>query len=79
MVKQSKIDSFLESLTNILVRAPINMAANSVVFPVMGYQITIVQNFAFMVFFTCVSLMVSYAIRRVFNGRSIYQAIKGKL
>jgi len=76
-MKQSKIDSFLESFTNILVRAPINMAANTVVFPAMGYQITLVQNFGFMIFFTVVSLLVSYGIRRIFNGRSIYQAIKG--
>jgi hypothetical protein len=78
-MKQTKTDSFLESLTNILVRAPINMAANTVVFPAMGYQITLVQNFSFMVFFTCVSLIVSYSIRRLFNGRSIYQVIRNRL
>ncbi len=75
-MKQSKIDSFIEALINILVRAPINMAANTVIFPAMGYQITVVQNFAFMVFFTVISLSVSYAIRRLLNGRSIYQVLK---
>jgi len=54
------------------------MAANTVVFPAMGYQITLAQNFGFMVFFTFVSLSVSYGIRRLFNGRSIYQMIRNR-
>jgi len=76
MAKQSKIDSAFESLVNISIRAPINMTANSFVFPAMGYEITIVQNFGFMVIFTIISLITSYCIRRLFNGKSIYRRLK---
>lgn len=68
-MNQSKIDSALESFVNISIRAPINMTANCFVFPAMGYDITIVQNFSFMVIFTITSLTTSYAIRRFFNNK----------
>jgi len=75
-MNQSKIDSILETITNTLIRAPINMTANTVIFPALGYEITIVQNFSFMVIFTVISLVTAYCIRRLFNGKSVYRAIK---
>ena len=70
-MSQSKIDSVLESFVNISIRAPINMTANCFVFPAMGYEITIVQNFGIMVIFTIISLITSYCIRRFFNNKPI--------
>jgi len=78
-MKQSIFDSAMEALTNILIRAPINMLANTVIFPALGYQITLVQNFTFMAFFTVVSFLVSFGIRRLFNGKSVYQFILTKV
>ena len=75
-MSQSKVDSFLESMANIVIRAPINMLANSVVFPWFGYEINLAQNFGFMVIFTLISLAVSYCIRRAFNGRPVYGVLK---
>jgi len=75
-VTQSKKDSLIESITNIVIRAPINMFANTVIFPLFGYQITLAQNFGFMVIFTFISLAVSYGIRRAFNGKPVWQTIK---
>jgi hypothetical protein len=74
-MKQTKIDSLFESITNIIIRAPINMAANTVIFPALGYEISLCQNFTFMMFFTVVSVLVSYGIRRLFNGKSVYRSI----
>jgi len=78
-MKQAKIDSILEVTVNTLLRAPINMAANEFVFPLFGYQITLAQNFGFMIVFTVISLTVSYIIRRIFNGRPVWATLKSKL
>lgn len=77
-MSQSKADSVIEVLVNTLIRAPINMLANEFIFPFFGYQITLVQNFGFMVFFTVLSLSVSYAIRRAFNGKPVYQTLRNR-
>ena len=76
-MNQQKIDSVIEVSTNVLIRAPINMMANTVIFPLFGYQITVSQNFGFMVIFTIISFTVSYSIRRLFDGKPVYRTIKG--
>lgn len=74
--QQSKTDSILEALTNIAIGAGIALLAQIVWFPIIGKSFTLGENLATMVFFTLISFARSYVVRRLFNGRSVYQAIK---
>jgi hypothetical protein len=75
---QSKIDSILESITNVMVGFSINFIANLLIFPIFGWSISISQNMILGAIYTIISLLRSYCLRRAFNGRSVYQAIKIK-
>lgn len=75
---QSRIDSFMESLTNVVIGLCVSQLANLVVIPlVFGIQITATQNLSLAGLFTIVSIIRQYVLRRLFNGRSPWQAIKG--
>ena len=76
---QSKIDSALEAITNILIGAGIALMAQIIWFPVLGKSFTLTENLLTTAFFTMVSFIRSYGLRRLFNGRSVYQSIKDKL
>lgn len=73
---QSKLDSALEAFTNILIGAGIALIAQIIWFPIIGKDFTLAENLATTAFFTLVSFIRSYGIRRLFNGRSIYQTLK---
>lgn len=77
MHKQTKMDSALEAATNILIGAGIALMAQMIWFPILGKHFTLSENLATTGFFTLVSFVRSYGIRRLFNGRSVYQSIKG--
>lgn len=74
-MKQNKIDSVLEALTNILIGAGIALCAQLVWFPFLGKSFTMVENLATTAFFTLISFLRTYGIRRLFNGKSIYFTI----
>ena len=76
---QNKIDSALESVTNVIVGFAINFTANMFIFPLFGWSISITQNIALGACYTAISLVRSYVIRRAFDGKSIYQSIKLKV
>lgn len=76
---QSKIDSVLESLTNIMIGAGVALTSQLLWFPLIGKSFTIGENLATTAFFTLVSFIRSYFVRRWFNGRTVYQSIKAKL
>jgi hypothetical protein len=77
-MKQSKIDSFMESVVNIIIGLVVSTIANYFVLPgVLGVQMSLTQNLLIGSIFTAISLVRSYAIRRAFNGRSVWQAIRG--
>lgn len=66
-MSQSKRMSLVESLTNIAVGYLVALAAQIVIFPLLGVQASLSQNLMIGVLFTAVSLARSYALRRVFN------------
>ena len=76
---QNKIDSALESVTNVIVGFTINFTANMFIFPLFGWSISVTQNIALGACYTAISLVRSYVIRRAFDGKSIYQSIKLKV
>lgn len=64
---QTRLGSWLEAWANILVGFAINWTANMLVFPLFGFNITAGQAFHVGLIFTAISLVRSYALRRIFN------------
>ena len=66
-MKQSRRMSLLEALTNVAVGYGIAVATQMAVFPLFGLHATLAQNMAMGAIFTIVSIVRSYALRRVFE------------
>lgn len=68
-MNQSRLSSAIEAIMNVIIGLGINIAANFVILPLVGFDITLSQNLLIGVLYTVVSLVRSYAIRRWFNAR----------
>lgn len=68
-MSQTKKQSLIESGINILIGYSVSLVTQIVVFPLVGVQSTINQNIKIGIYFTIVSLLRSYIIRRYFNNR----------
>lgn len=78
-MSQSRTDSFMEAAVNIAIGLVISTVANHFVLPaVLNVHMTLGQNVVISVIFTVISLVRSYTIRRLFNGRSVWAAIKAR-
>lgn len=64
---QSKRHSFYEAVVNVLVGYTIAVATQVLVFPLFGIHIPLEHDLLIGLIFTVVSLLRSYALRRVFN------------
>lgn len=64
---QSRLMSAVEAGTNVLIGYLVSVAANIIVLPMFGYDVTIFDSFAIGFAFTAISLVRSYVLRRVFN------------
>lgn len=76
---QSRKDSMLEAITNIVIGAGVAFLSQIIWFPLIGKEFTMVDNLMTTAFFTIVSFARSYYIRRIFNGKSIYLTIKSRI
>jgi len=65
---QTRLGSFLEAWANIIVGFSINWFANMAILPLFGFNVTGAQAFGIGLFFTAISLVRSYILRRWFNG-----------
>ena len=68
---QSKLGSLLESTVNIFVGWSVALASQLVIFPLYGVNLPLSDNLWISVWFTAISLVRSYAIRRWFNAQII--------
>lgn len=68
-MKQTKYQSFIESITNTVIGFLISLAATFVIFPIVNIQSNPSKNVAITVFFTVISILRSYIIRRYFNKK----------
>ena len=74
---QTRVDSLMESLTNIVIGFAINFVANILILPaVLGVPVNLAELGWIGIFFTIISVVRSYTLRRVFNGRTPWQAIR---
>lgn len=66
-MSQSRARSALESVANVAVGYGVAIATQATVFPLFGLHASAGQHVAIGAIFTVVSLVRSYALRRVFN------------
>lgn len=66
-MSQSRKHSMLESLVNVLVGYGIALAAQLLIFPLFGIHVSLQDNIVIGLLFTVVSIVRSYALRRLFN------------
>lgn len=68
---QSKTWSMIETCSNVAIGYFVAVLAQIVIFPFFDINIPIESNMAIGAFFTMVSIIRSYAIRRLFNRREL--------
>lgn len=59
--------SAVEASFNVLIGYLVSVLANILILPLFGYDVTVGDSFAIGLAFTAVSLVRSYALRRIFN------------
>jgi hypothetical protein len=64
---QSKKYSFIESCVNVAVGYFVALASQILIFPIFDIDATIKDNLMIGLFFTVISIIRSYILRRVFN------------
>lgn len=69
-MSQSRKHSLFESIVNVLVGYLVAVGSQILIFPMFGIHIPVRDNFLIGLWFTAVSLIRSYCIRRVFNERT---------
>jgi hypothetical protein len=66
-MKQSRLMSFVEAISNVLVGYGVAVLTQILIFPIFGLHTTLAQNLKMGVVFTIVSIARSFALRRVFE------------
>jgi hypothetical protein len=73
---QTRLQSFIESLINILIGYGVALASQLAIFPLFDIHVSLKTNIWIGIWFTAVSLVRSYVIRRWFNRRLHDAAVK---
>lgn len=68
-MSQSKLSSFIEACINVLIGYWVAIASQIAVFPIFDIHVSIQTNLWIGAWFTIISLVRSYVIRRWFNAR----------
>lgn len=68
-MNQTRIGSLIESLINIAIGYGVALLSQIAIFPMFGIQISLSTNLWIGAWFTVISLVRSYVIRRWFNAR----------
>ncbi|APH70624.1 DUF7220 family protein [Aquibium oceanicum] len=66
-MKQTRRMSLVEALTNVAIGYGVAVATQLAIFPLFGLHVTLAQNLMMGAIFTVVSIVRSYALRRVFE------------
>jgi len=66
-MKQSRGMSFLEAFANVVIGYTLAVLTQILIFPVFGLHITLGQNLKLGAAFTVVSILRSFALRRLFE------------
>jgi len=68
-MNQSKLGSLYESAINIVIGAVVALLSQLIVFPMFGIDVPLSANIGIMMWFTLISVIRSYVVRRWFNDR----------
>lgn len=68
-MKQTRLCSLIESVVNILVGYGVALGSQLLIFPMFGVHLPFTANMLIGAWFTAISLVRSYIIRRWFNAR----------
>lgn len=68
---QSRLGSFLESLMNVAIGYTVALISQIVVFPFYGIHVSLTTNLMIGAWFTVISIVRSYVLRRWFNGLTV--------
>ena len=68
-MQQTRLDSFIESLVNIFIGYGVALASQIIIFPFFGINVPLETNLWISSWFTVISLVRSYVIRRWFNSK----------
>ena len=66
---QTKYQSLVESLTNILIGYLTALLSQVLIFPLFDIDVSLQDNLLIGLYFTIISLLRSYLVRRYFNKR----------
>ena len=66
---QSKYQSLIESLTNILIGYLTALFSQVLIFPIFNIYVSFQDNLLIGLYFTIISLIRSYLVRRYFNNK----------
>lgn len=73
---QSRVDSVMEAVTNTAIGMILSLVTWAIVARAFGIPMPRGENFEITGIFTVVSMARQYIIRRLFDGRSVWTAIK---
>ena len=68
-MQQTKLGSLYESIINILIGAVVALSSQLLVFPMFDIDVPLSTNLGIMAWFTLISVVRSYVIRRWFNAK----------
>jgi hypothetical protein len=68
-VNQTRLGSLIEAVMNVFIGFWINFFANLLILPLIGFNITIADNFFIGFLYTLISVARSYVVRRWFNAQ----------
>jgi len=64
---QTRLQSFIESLINVAIGYGVALASQILIFPLFGIHIPLSDNMLIGAFFTVISIVRGYLVRRLFN------------
>ena len=67
-MKQSRLMSLVEAITNVIVGYGVAVATQILIFPIFGLHMTLAQNLQMGLLFTGVSIIRSFLLRRLFEA-----------
>jgi hypothetical protein len=67
---QTRTHSLIESLTNVVVGYLVAVISQQIIFPLFGYPVSWRDSFAIGVWMTAISIIRTYALRRIFTKRT---------
>jgi hypothetical protein len=73
-VKQTRLMSMIEAITNVVVGYGVAVVTQMLVFPVFGLHTTLAQNLKMGLIFTGISILRSFLLRRIFENMRFLSA-----